>query len=380
MTPGLMRYWASVVKRPVPESSRATVVSCLAMLGLCLAGTTEAATIRVPGDAPTIQQGIAAAANGDTVLVAPGTYHERINFLGKAITVTSEQGPEVTVIDGSLGGTVVTFLSREGRDSVLSGFTIRRGFNVHGGGGIAVGSSSPTIRGNTITENGGCSGAGISSNASAPLIERNRVIANRVEVCTGGWGIGIFILGTASGRAAEIFDNDISGNTSTGSTFGGGVALNGAGAVVLRGNVISRNMTVGPFGCGWGGGLVSANFTHATLVGNLIVGNTACFGGGVNWGGSNGTNVWTNNTIADNDALQGAGVSVSGFARNEFYNNIIAATSGPALFCEFTQPLLLNANDIVSTRSGGLQRDLSRPNRCERKHLRSPCLHRSPAR
>jgi hypothetical protein len=252
-----------------------TAVSCLALLGLCLAATAEAATIRVPADAPTIQQGIAAAANGDTVLVAPGTYYERINFLGKAIIVTSEHGPDVTVIDGSLGGTVVTFLSREGRDSVLSGFTIRRGFNVYGGGGIVVGGSSPTIRDNTITENGGCSGAGISSGGSAPRIERNKVIRNRVEVCTGGWGIGIYVLGTASGLAAEIFDNDISDNTSTGSTFGGGVALYGAGAAILRGNVISRNMTVGPYGCGWGGGLISINYTQATLVDNLIVGNTA---------------------------------------------------------------------------------------------------------
>src|SRR5215475_1227989 len=41
------------------------------------------------------------ATDGDMVLVAPGTYVENVNFGGKAITVTSESGPEVTIIDGS---------------------------------------------------------------------------------------------------------------------------------------------------------------------------------------------------------------------------------------------------------------------------------------
>ena len=46
-------------------------------------------TIRVPGDAPSIKAGIALAKSGDTVLVAPGTYNENLDFLGKNITVTS---------------------------------------------------------------------------------------------------------------------------------------------------------------------------------------------------------------------------------------------------------------------------------------------------
>ncbi len=41
---------------------------------------------------PPVQSGINAAVNGDTVLVAPGTYNENIDFLGKAITVISAGG------------------------------------------------------------------------------------------------------------------------------------------------------------------------------------------------------------------------------------------------------------------------------------------------
>ena len=70
-------------------------------------------TIHVPADQSTIQAAINAAKNGDTVLVAPGTYIENINFNGKAITVTSSGGPSVTIIDGRAKASVVTFNTGE---------------------------------------------------------------------------------------------------------------------------------------------------------------------------------------------------------------------------------------------------------------------------
>jgi hypothetical protein len=107
--------------------------------------------INVPASQPTIQAGINAASNGDTVLVAPGTYTENINFGGKAITLTSSGGPSVTIIDGGRLGTVVTFNTGETSASVLSGFTIRNGFqNGYPGGGISISSASPTITGTSL--------------------------------------------------------------------------------------------------------------------------------------------------------------------------------------------------------------------------------------
>src|SRR5262245_7460613 len=73
----------------------------LLILALCPQSWPE--TIRVPADAPTIQAAIDVAQPYDTVLVAPGTYVETIDFLGKRITVRSEAGPALTVIDGKDG-------------------------------------------------------------------------------------------------------------------------------------------------------------------------------------------------------------------------------------------------------------------------------------
>jgi photosystem II stability/assembly factor-like uncharacterized protein len=304
--------------------------------------------INVPAEAATIQAAIDLAVDGDTVRVAPGTYHEVLNFRGKAITVVSDAGPDQTIIDGDGAGSVVSFRSGETRAAVLSGFTIRGGRSINSGGGIYIASSSPTVRGNVITGNRSCTGVGIYSSFGSPMIQANRITGNVIDGCTGGWGIGVYIGGNS---AAEILDNEITDNTGAAAS-GGGLALFSAGSAVVRNNVIARNITSGPAGCGFGGGLASANFSQAKIVGNLIVGNSACTGGGVYWLGSTGSNLFVNNTIADNGASSMPGMYVSGFdARNELHNNIIAARTGPALYCQngatVSSPTL-KSNDIFS--------------------------------
>jgi hypothetical protein len=290
--------------------------------------------IRVPLDQPTIQAAINAAANGDTVLVLPGTYVENINFSGKSITVTSEAGPEVTLIDGNRADSVVKFNAGEGRASVLSGFTIfngRSGFDTAGfgaGGGIWIQNASPTITGNIVANNRGCNGIGIGSQFGSPLIQRNTIVNNRREGCTGGTGGGgITIDNDATPRPrSEILDNVVAGNVVS-SGDGGGIWV-GTNAVI-RGNIVTGNSASGSSPCTRGGGINAAGDTQ--VVQNLISGNRAGCGGGLFLQNSSGEGVVAN-TIADNDGALGSGVytlSTLGFSPT-LADNVIVANAGQA--------------------------------------------------
>ena len=63
--------------------SMVALIAFWGMLQLVALKAEAQVILRVPGEFPTIQGAINAAANGATVLVAPGTYVENINFWGK---------------------------------------------------------------------------------------------------------------------------------------------------------------------------------------------------------------------------------------------------------------------------------------------------------
>jgi len=155
--------------------------------------------IRVPQDYPTIQQAINAAVDGDTILVAAGTYYE--NFvLNKTVSLVGEQR-ETTVIDGNGTGIVdgsgagaVVWVTATGVS--VSNFTIRNSKSEIGYGGIVLkGASNSRILNNIIAEN--TYGIWVYKSTSNVTISGNNITRN-------GNGIYLYFL--------QISHNTIAGN------------------------------------------------------------------------------------------------------------------------------------------------------------------------
>jgi hypothetical protein len=244
----------------------------LLFCGLLTAAMAQGQIIHVPADYPTIQQGINAATNGDTVLVSDGTYYEQINFLGKKpLIVASEflidgdtnhiantiiDGSELTNLDSA---SVVYFISGEDATSVLCGFTITGGRGTitdytgwgqsRAGGGIWISAAGPTIRDNYVRGNR-CEnltasvfnivGGGIASALEQEdfwiiiennIIDSNLAITNKPDGWSSGGGLCIC-------NNCSIIDNIIRNNVCKTLIATSGWAQ-GAGAII--GSVTNQN-------------------------------------------------------------------------------------------------------------------------------------------
>ncbi len=251
---------------------------------LCI-GVIAGSVLHVPSDYTTIQAAIDASTASDTVLVASGVYNDNIDFLGKAITVISEEGAASTTIDGSFpsdpdSGSVVFFVSGEGLSSVLRGFTIIGGTGTKDGdnrkgGGILIDGSSPTVSmniiiGNSVSSVQNAYGGGVlCTQSSDPLISGNTIAGNSSSSSEGiGYGGGICY---NYGSSPEIAFNLIRDNTSE---LGGGIYGKHVSQALICNNVICLNTT------DYGGGVASNPGADATIVNNVIFGNEASFEGG----------------------------------------------------------------------------------------------------
>ncbi len=272
--------------------NRIIIIAIVAVI--CFAAQVYATIINIPADYPTIQTGIDASTDGDTVLVQPGTYLENVVFNGHNIVLgslflttgdtTYISQTIITGDDAGYGG--VYFRQYEDSTSVLAGFTITNG------SGVSCWNANPVIRNNIIVDN------------------------TYVWMPPMGSGGGIY----CEFSNAKIIYNDIIGNFSF---QGGGIYCDRSNALIM-GNNIEGNMA-SFYG---GGGIYCCNFSDVRIINNVIRNNEVGLdgnGGGIYYAGGNP--LILNNTITDNYA-EGFGGGLNCFLADAIIiNNIFRGDS-----------------------------------------------------
>ncbi len=247
-------------------------------LAIALAGfgflPVSATIINIPDDYPTIQQGIDASADGDTVLVQPGSYVENINFhghnimLGSVFLITEDISyVSSTIINGGSSGSVVTVNSGENNSAAIKGFTLRNGSNIRGAGIYCQGSDL-TIASNIIEdnyayadENWNGMGGGIYCEQSSPTISGN-IIRNNTAYYYGG---GI----CCSASDATISFNLIVGNSAL---YGGGICCDHSDPTIIN-NTVYHNIAE------MGGGIYTMFTSYPIITNTVFWADTAMFDG-----------------------------------------------------------------------------------------------------
>lgn len=307
-----------------------------------------AGTINV-GPGESIQDAIDAAASGQEIVVAPGTYLESIDFGGKAVTVRSSGGAAVTTIDAQGTGRVVQCTGGEGPGTVLEGFTITGGhadgaaFDDKHGAGIIIDAAGPTVRscefvGNDATTRGG---GMYCVNGANPVISD----------C-------VFSLNTAY-YGGGIYNND-STLTLTGCTFSDNDAVSRAGAlygnagattafdcVFLRNNATTggalynsssspeltncRFYGNGPAPLG-GGAIFNIGGSHPVLINCVLAGNFSDCGGAIF--NNSGAPLLINCSLVGNEAVYEGGALNTLFGAPVLRNCVVWGNQPDQLFVD----------------------------------------------
>jgi hypothetical protein len=174
-----------------------------------------------------IQAGIDAAMDGDTVLVAAGIYtgenNKDLDFHGKSIVLKAHDGPENTIIDCRYSGRGFYFHSGETQSAALIGFSIVNGLAVYGGA-ILCERSNPQIiecvvSNNTATKQG----------SSIYFSNATPVLADCIITNNGPESVWMESSSVRIDGIVALFDRNL---------YGKDLMLTGLGAIIVNPNTI----------------------------------------------------------------------------------------------------------------------------------------------
>jgi predicted outer membrane repeat protein len=257
----------------------------------------HAATIRVPDDAPTIQDGIDLASAGDTVLVACGLYQEHDILMKSGVCVRGETGhPGCVIVHAQDSGQVFRFENVDS-SAAIEGLTITGGlasgvWPADCGGGVFCSDASPRItdcrfQWNEADNTGGalyCQGSSAPALTNVAFHENSAVLRGGALGLEGNSSPSLsqitFFRNSAGNRGGGIYTGSSSSVVLTGCTFFGNSAADGSGIASRENSSSSIDRTIIAFGQ-WGEAVYSSAGAVTTLSCSDLFGNA-----GGDWVGS----------------------------------------------------------------------------------------------
>jgi hypothetical protein len=319
-------------------------------------------TIRVPQDHATIQGAIDAAVNGDTVLVANGTYSVNLRIFKKIVLAShylingDESHIAGTILDGgspAVADSASVILIGAGTDSStqVTGFTIRNGRGTRyqysgiywrAGFGINITAGGARITRNIIMENSinsgdALAGGGISVYGPALdywIIEHNRIVRNHLttsisNVFAGAEGGGAWLTGIGRFRSNVVYDNAAIHTGAGSQVYGAGGGVHVFAESLPTTILFERNHFRSNRASRWSAAIYLGQYLgvplNATFVNNIISANEAL---GSSLILSSGTYTFVNNTFVSNqytrtiwvETLTGRGEATLRLLNNIFWD------------------------------------------------------------
>ncbi len=195
---------------------------------------------QVPSQYPTIQAAVDAASYGECILIAPGTYAERIWINGKRVTLRGVEGAQRPQITGDGHDGESLRISGVGATGVQLEHLAITGGKGTSGCGLLIDHADIRVRDCTFNDN---QGSGVSNIGSSSAFYSCHFEGNGAAVSGGGF--------RNEGGSPTLTDCAIRKNTA--GTFGGGIYSH-AGRLTLVTSSVSDNATTSG---AWGGGIYS---------------------------------------------------------------------------------------------------------------------------
>ena len=253
-----------------------------------VSASSEPNTITVPDDYVRIQDAVAAANSGDTIIVKAGTYNEEWVAIDKQVSLVGDNQKSVVYYNTAVGFIVTA------DGAHISGFT--------------------------ITSNVAAEGYGISITSSNDcVVENNLIEDNLVGVSVTGSSSGNTVSGNTlnrNERSIELFnspENTISDNNITGAIVSA-ISLDDSSGNTVSGNRIS-DLEDGM------GALMVWGSSNNEISGNLVFGGNPML-----LLGSSG-NVLSENFVVDNEY----GIVVGASSNNQIYSNYFINVTQPVM-------------------------------------------------